>query len=272
MITENKMKIAVVSTGRNRCTLLAKYLHNMHPNLEFCGEFYNAGRDEDGNTVDPGEPFGNPEVESQPWANRNLVELTDELFAKENYVVKIMALSLAYEEHLNAAMYRLEEYDQIHFIERHDFFEQCCSWEVSLNARTFHLINNPERMRKFDEARQRTYKISSARIEHAANFIDLYLKIKKYATDSNLPYTLHTYESAKQFDKKQNELIDAKLDYSELITNYHLKEEVNAVFNKYVSYDDMTSDLKSFNAAIGDISGIRTIQSFANKIAAKWNK
>ena len=66
--------------------------------------------------------------------------------------------------------------------------------------------------------------------------------------------------------------LDAKLDYSELITNYHLKEEVNAVFNKYVSYDDMTSDLKSFNAAIGDISGIRTIQSFANKIAAKWNK
>ena len=36
------MKIAVVSTGRSRCTLLAKYLHAMHPDLAFCGEFYNS--------------------------------------------------------------------------------------------------------------------------------------------------------------------------------------------------------------------------------------
>ena len=41
MITENKMKIVVVSTGRARCTLLAKYLHVSHDGLEYCGEFYN---------------------------------------------------------------------------------------------------------------------------------------------------------------------------------------------------------------------------------------
>jgi hypothetical protein len=269
----NKMKIAVVSTGRNRCTLLAKYLHATHPDLEFCGEFYNSGRDEDGNPTEPGE-LG---IEEQSRCDRNLVELTDELFAKENFVVKIIAISLTYDEHQDPAVYRLEEYDQIHFIERHDFFEQCCSWDVSLRAGAFHLKaddqpGSVERKKKFDELKQRTFKLLPSRIFRSVEAVDLYLKIKRYVTDNNLPYTLHTYESAKEFGKKQNELVDTKLNYSELISNYKLKEDVNAAFNKYISYDDMTIDLPSFKAAIGDIAGIRSIQSFANKMAAKWSK
>ena len=129
------MKIAVVSTGRNRCTLLAKYLHATHPELEFCGEFYNAGRDSEGNPTDPGERS----IINQARNMQNLSELTDELLAKENYVVKIIAISLTYDNNLDPALLKLEEYDQIHFIERHDFFEQCCSWEVSLTTGAFHL-------------------------------------------------------------------------------------------------------------------------------------
>jgi hypothetical protein len=267
------MKIAVISTGRNRCTLLAKYLHATHPGLEFCGEFYNSGRDDDGNPTEPGV-LGS---ENQTQCDRNLVELTDELFAKENFVVKIIAISLTYDEHLDPAVYRLEEYDQIHFIERHDFFEQCCSWDVSLRAGAFHLKaddqpDSVDRKKKFDELKQRTFKISPSRIFFSAKAVELYLKIKRYVTDNNLPYTLHTYESAKQFDKKQNELVDTKLNYSELISNYKVKEEVNEVFNTYFSYDNMTSDLTSFKDSIGDVVGIRSIQSFANKMAAKWKK
>jgi hypothetical protein len=261
------MKIAVVSTGRDRSTLLAKYLHATHSDLEYCKEFYNAGRDADGNPVEPGEP----EVDARR-DDRNLVELTDELFAKENFVVKIIAISLTYDEHLDPALYRLEEYDQIHFIERHDFFEQCCSWEVSLNEQVFHLTNDPAREKRFRNIRQRKYKMSASRINYAANFVELYLKIKKYVVDNHIPHSVHTYESAKQFDQKQNELVDSKLNYSELITNYQMKEDVNAAFNKYISYDNMTIDLPSFKTAIGDIAGIRTVQSFASKMAAKWNK
>jgi hypothetical protein len=268
MRTEIKMRIAVVSTGRNRCTLLAKYLHAAYEDLEFCGEFYNSGRDADGNPTDPGEIW-----QTCPLADKTLVELTDELFAKENYVVKIIATSLTRAEFMDPAVFRLAEYDQIHFIERPDFFEHCCSWEVSLKEQVFHLTNNDESEKKFAKIRNSTYKMSASMIEYAATHVDYYLKIKKYVIDNHIPHSVHTYESAKMFDKTQDELIDSNLNYSELVTNYHqLKEEVNRLFNQYFSYSDITSDLTSFKAAINDVPGIRSMQSFANKMAAKWNK
>jgi len=261
------MKIAVVSTGRNRCTLLAKYLHTLYQDLEFCGEFYNSGRDDEGNPTEPGAPW-----HSNPRADKKLVELTDELFAKENYVVKIIAISLSYDESMDPAIFRLAEYDQIHFIERPDFFEHCCSWEVSVKEQAFHLTNDDESQKRFTNIRNSKYKLSASRIEYAAAQVDFYLKIKKYVTDHRIPHTIHTYESAKEFDQTQDELVDAKLNYSELITNYHLKENVNRLFNQYFSYSDMTSDLTSFTAAISEVEGLRSLQSFANKMTAKWNK
>ena len=265
----------MVSTGRSRCTLLSRYLYGLHDGLEFCGEFYNAKQAKLDRQI---EKFAVTPSERKDFltdhttANIDLVESTNALFDKEHFLVKLMALCLDFDKNQDPSVFRLAEYDQIHFIERHDFFEQCCSWEVSTKEKVFHLTNDPEIEKEFSNIRQRKYKISPERIEHAANFIDLYLKIKKYATDNNLAYTLHTYESAKQFDKKQNELVDAQLDYSELITNYHLKEEVNKLFNKYFSYEDMTSDPEAFNAAIRQAEGLRSLQSFADKMAAKWNK
>ena len=271
MSTEIKMKIAVISTGRTRCTLLAKYLQTEHDDLEFCREFYNGSRDEDGNVMDPGGA-GVPNQELESMDN-----LTEQLFAKENFIVKIISITLQKVPNLDPSVYKLEEYDQIHLVERHDFFEQCCSWEVSLSQGIFHLPSDimpghTERMKRFEALKKRKFRMSAARIEDSADSVNCYLKIKKYITDNNLEYTLHTYESAKQFDKKQNELVDPGLNYRELISNYHLKEEVNAVFNKYISYDNMTCDIPSFNKELGDITGFRSIESFVNNMAAKWNK
>jgi glutaredoxin 2 len=260
------MKIVVVSTGRSRCTLLAKYLHGLHEGLEFCGEYYNSKqRKLDEFAVTPA---------SRVYTDKkiDLVESTNELFSKENYLVKLMALCLDYDNNQDASVFRLAEYDQIHFIERHDFFEQCCSWEVSLTERVFHLTNDTESERRYQNIRQRKYKMTASRINHAANFADLYLKLKKYVVDNNIPHSVHTYESAKMLDEKQDELINSNLNYSELITNYHQKEEVNKLFNQYFSYSDMTSDPAAFKAAIAELDGFRSIQSFANKMAAKWNK
>jgi hypothetical protein len=159
------MKIAVVSTGRNRCTLLAKYLHATNPELEFCGEFYNAWRDKDGNVEDPGSRILNPDIGGDPNQQiQSIDNLTDELFAKENYIVKIMAISLKGFKDLDPAVYRLEEYDQIHLIERHDFFEQCCSWEIALSTGMFHLTpdtmpDHPERKKRFEALKNEAYKI-----------------------------------------------------------------------------------------------------------------
>jgi hypothetical protein len=260
------MKIAVVSTGRARCTLLAKYLHISHADLEYCGEFYQKKQKTLEKSTITGCFLTDPTN-----AKIDLVDSTNELFAKENYLVKLMS-QFQLHQNLDPSLFRLEEYDQIHFIERHDFFEQCCSWEVSLKEQIFHLRNDPKSEKEFNIIRQRKYKMSASRIEFAADYVDLYLKLKKYVVDNHIPHTVHTYESAKQFDKTQNEFVDANLNYRELITNYELKEEVNKLFNQYFSYSDMTSDPASFKAAIGEIAGIRSMQSFASKMAAKWNK
>ena len=268
MSTEIKMKIAVMSTGRSRCTLLAKYLHTLHNDLEFCGEFYNALLDLEGNPVEPG--FYGDAVQ-KPNYMRNPAELTEELFAKENYIVKIMGLDSRCQD---ISVFRLEEYDELHFIERHDFFEQCCSWQVSRQEHLYH--QRPDDPRATEQAfaaiKRRRYRLTTEEIRQAALFAHWYLRLKRYVTDNNLPYTLHTFESAKMFDKKQNLLTDTKLNYSELILNYDLKEEVNTLFNKYFSYDTIHSDVTSFTDELNEIKGLRSMQSFADKMAAKWNK
>jgi hypothetical protein len=257
------MKIAVVSTGRSRGTLLAKYLHSVNPDLEFCGEVYNTPRIND---IELTGINGN-------FAEVNLTDLTNELLAKENYIVTIIALSLGYDENRDPSVFKLEEYDQIHLIERHDFFDQCCSWEVASREQLYHISTElPDRAGGFDDVKKRKYKLTAPGIIHAADIIVPYLIIKRYITDNNIPHTLHTYESAKQFDKKQTVLTDPKLSYNELITNYDLKEDINTIFNKHFSYNDMTSNLEAFETELGDVKGLRSIQSFANKMAAKWSK
>jgi len=262
------MKIAVVSTGRSRGTLLAKYLHTLHSDLEYCGEFYNRARANNDNPTEPG--VVGVDV-SQPSTKRTLIELTDELFAKENYVVKIMGLDAISED---LSEFRLEEYDQLHFIERLDFFEQCCSWQVSQQEKLYHQRPDDPRgsEKAFDAIRRRRYRLTPEEIRQSAAFTYWYLKIKRYVEDNNLPYTLHTYESAKMFDKKQSVLTDTKLNYSELILNYHLKEEVNTLFNKYFSYSTINADLNSFTEELNEIKGLRSMYSFADKMTAKWNK
>ena len=248
------MKIAVVSTGRSRCTLLAKYLHTLHEDLEFCGEFYTDAT----------------------WSDRvdslELVSLTNELFAKENYIVKVMSLNL-YETY-DPSVFRLEEYDQIHLVERYDFFEQCCSWKIARTENIYHLRDDYPKITEKDinAIRQHRYKLKADDIALYAKYVDTYLQMKRHIVDRNLTYTLHTYESAKEFDKKQAVLHDTNLNYSEIVSNYHLKEEINKLFNAHFSYEDSRSDLNSFTATLNETPGFRSMQSFANKMAAKWSK
>jgi hypothetical protein len=274
------MKIAVISTGRSRCTLLAKYLHTINDGLEFCGEFYNSkeknpsGFAITANNAAPDNTKAdiNTTDSNNPNA-RDLVESTNELFSKENYLVKIISHCLKFEENHDPAVFRLEEYDQIHFIERPDFFDQCCSWEISLKEKAFHLTNDNTNKKLFENIRQYgKYKISSSMIQNTADRVYFYLKIKKYVIDHHIPHHVHTYGSAKMFGNAQDELIDSNLNYRELIVNYYLKEEVNRVFDKYFSYNNVTSDQEAFNEAIIEVEGLRSLQSFANKMTASWNK
>lgn len=246
------MKIAVVSTGRSRCTLLGYYLHTLHSDLEFVREFY---------------------TEASWHGKFDVVELTEELLAKENYIVKIMSFNLHFDEH-SPSDFKFEEYDQLHLIERHDFFQQCCSWHIARTHRHYHQHSDVEThdAKTFNIIRQQEGKIQLDKIKEYAKYVESYLKFKKYIIDKNLDFKLYTYEDAKQFDKKQNAIQDSNLDYSKMITNYHLKDEVNALFNKHFSYENVTSDLASFNRELEGVKGLRSLGNFASNMAAKWSK
>jgi hypothetical protein len=245
------MKIAVVSTGRSRCTLVAFYLHTVYSELEFCREFY---------------------TESSWEYKLDLVSLTDELMDKENFIVKIMSLNLY--EGYEPSVFKFEEYDELHLVERHDFFEQCCSWYTARMNKLYHLRNDSENSgeKEFGYIRKQKNKIKLEYIKEYAEYVDRYIKLKRYIIDNNLKFTMHTYESAKEFDKKQSVIEDSNLNYSDLITNYQLKDDINALFNECFSYDNLTSDLDSFNTRVGNIKGLNSLQSFAKQMNTRWNK
>lgn len=245
------MKIAVVSTGRSRCTLLARYLHTLHPDFEFCKEFYTLAT----------------------WENKfNIIELTEELLSKENYIVKIMAMNLS--EDYSVSDFKFEQYDHLHLAERYDFFEQCCSWIIARTHDLYHLHPNIPKSgyEEFDFLRRQQNKLKLEKIKEYAEYVDIYLKMKKYLIDNKLDFTVHTYEDINQFSNKQDAIKDSNLNYSKMITNYHLKDEVNALFNKHFSYENVTSDLESFNRELEGVKGLRSLGNFANKMTAKWSK
>jgi len=235
------MKIAVVSTGRSRCTLLAHYLHTLHPDLEFVREFY---------------------VESNQQGKHNLVELTQELFEKENYIVKIMSFRSDEGLIYGPEVFKFEEYDEVHLIERHDFFEQCCSWEVAHNTKIYHHTTIAQ-----DNISKSTYHLSQLHIYQNALKIERYLDIKRYLNSNDIPYTLHTYESAKAYSDKQSVLKDSNRNYGELVINYHLKDKINELFNQYFSYENITSDLESFNRDLLDYNNLRLRLFVSNMVA-----
>ena len=242
------MKIAVVSTGRSRCSLLGHYLHTLHNDLELLGEFY---------------------TEAHWNGKHDLIELTQELFEKENYIVKIMSLHSVEEMIFGPEVFKFEEYDEIHLIERRDFFEQCCSWQVANDTKIYHHTEITQD--KINSISKSTYHVSHQQIYQNTHKIARYLDIKRYLINNNIPYTLHTYEGAKAYSDKQSVLKDSNLNYGELIVNYDLKDKINKLFNQYFSYENATSDLESFKRDLLDYNNVR-LRVFANKISTAPNK
>jgi hypothetical protein len=245
------MKIAVVSTGRSRCTLLGYYLHTLHNDLEFVREFY---------------------TEASMEQRYDVIELTEELLAKENYIVKIMALNMY--DGYEPRDFKFEEYDQLHLIERHDFFQQCSSWHVALTYQYYHQRSDRETHseKTFNMIRQQKSKIHLDKIKNYAKFVEAYLRFKEYIIDKNLDYKLYTFEDAKQYGDKQTVVQDSKLDYSTMIKNYHLKDTVNEIFNKHFSYENVTYDYKAFCDEISEVKGLSSLQSVANKMRLSRSK
>ena len=210
------MKIVVVGAPRTRSTVLANYLHARHQDLKFYNEYYTYA------------------IAS---GNQNLAGLADSLSIDSNHIVKLMSSNLLPD--YTPEVFKLKEYDQIHLVERYDFFDQCCSMQV---CRDTGIWNNPEAIT------QQQFTLTADTIAFQARNVSNYIHIKKYLLDNNIPFNLYPYYVLDQFSSKEHR----GLEYKSLITNYRLKYKINALFNACFSYHDIKSELDSFITGVSE--------------------
>lgn len=234
------MRIAVVGSSRTRSTLLTFYLQSINSNIKRYDELY---------------------TREFAVGNSDLVEITNRLLDDDNYIIKIMDYNLlpAYEPDV----FRLQEYDQIHLIERYDFFEQCCSLQISYDTNIWHIKTsdvNPRLKQRF-MITNRQYALSARTVLELARNITCYMTIKKNLIENNINFTMHTYDEAAKYGNLQKTLVDNRLDYPSLITNYHLKAEINSLFEQCFSYNDTSSKLDHFTLELSKLLRDDELQS-----------
>ena len=225
------MKIVVIAAARSRFSLLSYYLYTLNSNINTCGEFY---------------------TECVKKGNTKLEDITEQLFAKGDYITKIMGHNLLAEYTPN--VFKLGDYNQIHLIERYDFFDQCCSMLVANALKIWHLRDNDNsRLKQHALIKNRNFTLSSGTIYGQGHNVARYLEMKKYLVSNDIPFTLHTYDNAIEYSEQQTSIIKNNISYDSIITNYHLKTQVNSLFDEYFCYKKAESDLDSFMLSLTKI-------------------
>ncbi len=218
------MKIAVVAAARSRSKLLSLYLHSLNPELSSYDEHYTFEINK-----------GNTDLES----------ITKSLVKENNYITKIMGHNLV--SGYSPEVFEYKVYDQIHLIERYNFFDQCCSVHVSKNTGIWHLMNTDTlKLKQHVVIKKQHFTLTRATIQEQSQTVAKYLTIKKYLLDNDIPFTLHTYNEAVNYSVFQSKILPNDINYQSIITNYHLKDRVNSLFNEYFCYENAESDLESF--------------------------
>lgn len=239
------MKIAVISAARTRSSALTTYLSEKYPELEYLWEFYSHN------------------ITALKKTDRQ--QITEDLFKQhDHYIVKILGQNFSLnanlpdrfvgDENIRPEIIRLEEYDTLYLIERHDYFHQLCSYVVAYKSRIFNqLKSNPAD--KFAEFRNQKFDITYHATKLITGDITGYLRIKQYLIDKNMPFKLYNAETDLTEEistKARTKIIDR--DYSSLVNNYHqLKPKFDEAFAKHFNYETCQRDFESFMAAANDI-------------------
>lgn len=220
------MKIAVIAGYRTRSTALQEYLsikYNCKNLFEYFNERYNADL---------------KNQNSKPY-HILISNLTDNLLNQNNFVTKIMGgqLKIVNPDVLSAL--QLNKFDQLHLIERNNFFDSCVSYHI---ARYFNIWF-------YEPTRNNTVlpiKLSFDSVWLKAVDLANYLSIKKYLIDHAINFDLHNYDSEIFNGPKIGEYHKGNFDYKNLITNYSQKDTINNLFNQYFNYQTCNYDLASF--------------------------
>lgn len=220
------MKIAIISTARSRSTALASYIAKQHYDLEYLWEVYTDGLTK----------------------GRTIMDMTHDVFStKTNFVIKILGQNISVDQKLpgfvgnnniiSPKQLCLKDYDDIHLIERHDYFHQVCSYHVAQIGGVWNQLKTRS-IDRFAEVADKKFNINKLLTNNITGDIVGYLTIKKYLIDNNIPFKL--YESELDLTKEisdQASTVANDLNYELMVHNYHLlKPEFNSRFAKYFNY------------------------------------
>ena len=215
------MRIAIIGTMRSGSSILGDMVSKVetynrpdHINLK---EHYHRVYHFDKETISP-------------------TDLTKRIFNeyKSNFTLKILGFHLS-DYGLDPKIFELEKYDKRICLERYDFFERCCSFQVAKNTGIFHL--NRKRKHLFDENRDKQFTLTFKRIKKMSIDLENYLILKKYLIDNNLTFELMTYDQVEENPLRLSmPRISNDYDYSQMITNYHLRDTINSLANECFNF------------------------------------
>lgn len=218
------MKIAIIAAPRTKSTALLQQIVAENPEMICFDEAYSKEFREE----------------------ISIKDVTDRIYKQDNFVVKIMGENLEG----NISNFGLSNCNLIYFIERKNFFDQCCSLEVAWH---YDIWNNFDKISKhYEDIQNQRFALSKYLILYQAHNIHNYMLFKKYAINNKVPFVQKYYESETFNDdlmvKKSN------LDYSQIFTNYDKKDVINKLFDRNASYENLYFNIHNF---IKDLRSIK---------------
>lgn len=256
------MKIAIIAAPRTKSTALLQQIVAENPEMISLGEAYSRefktelrqswSALEGKLLVMPRRDFpkrpryAHDRATQPPREEPSIKNITDKIYKQDNFVVKIMGENLEG----NISDFGLCNCDLIYFIERKDFFDQCCSLEVAWRHDVWN--NFDKNSKDYEYVQNQRFALSKYLILYQAHNIHNYMLFKKYAIDNKVPFVQKYYESATFNDdlmvKKTN------LDYSRIFTNYDKKDLINKLFDSNASYENLYFNIQNF---IKDLQSIK---------------
>lgn len=236
------MKILLIAPARTSSTALAAYLAQINGSIENYNEKLSMDLEFKHNIYK-----NNNFSQLFPVVKEELKQNLDELFLNQSsFVVKFAGHHLRglsqYIEPINP-----QRFDQIHLLERKNFFGQVCSLCVAKKEDIW--IRTDGNSIRFENValKENNFFLTRSLINIAAYDCKEYINCKKYLRDNNISYQQHYYESPIFGNQKIGSLLKTGLDYPKLIENYNEYTNLNEYFYQYFNYETATEDCSNFS-------------------------
>jgi hypothetical protein len=230
------MNIIIIGSVRTKSTALLQNLVKLNPNHKNWSEFLYIITDQSNQSIIKDKKL---------YIEKRTKKVFDEIKLTNNNIIKVLGHNLFglynYIDLLN-----LDKFDQVHLIERHNFFDQICSFTISKKENVFH--KNKFNNYLYDKIKNSKYTLAKNDIIDMAFGITHYLKIKEFLLDNNINFHQYIYEEVGIV--KNTNIKPLELEYNNLIENYNIKNTVNDIFYKHFDYKTCANNYESFRHEI----------------------